>query len=416
MMRCSTRKPAISCGDCAVCDRNRVNRPGRLSDQANGDATDVSWLAWVDVSTGRFYAAAFPAEQVADQLARIQPAELLISDDSQPLLAELDQRRSRSRGGPPGRSAARPRSKRSPNISARSRSKVSVSTRDGRRRLGRAAGRRRGAQLSGRNTKGVARAHRSTSFRTRPSERLAIDPATRRSLELVATMRDGQREGSLLGTLDRTVTCLGARLLADWLAAPLTDVAAINARLDAVAELVTNATVANQLRETLRQIYDIQRLLARVTTGRASPRDLGLRRPHARLLAEGQSETHRPHERSCCSEIEAAARSVRRRPRAARTGARRRLPAHVARRRLHPRRLPRRPRRAARADGRRQAMDGRVSGRRMPADRHREHEGRLQLRCSAITWKSRTRIAKRCRPSTSASKRSKTPSGTSRRS
>jgi DNA mismatch repair protein MutS len=70
------------------------------------------------------------------------------------------------------------------------------------------------------------------------------------------------------------VTCLGARLLADWLAAPLTDVAAINARIDAVDELVTNAAVTNQLRDTLRQIYDIQRLLSRVTTGRASPRDL----------------------------------------------------------------------------------------------------------------------------------------------
>jgi DNA mismatch repair ATPase MutS len=54
----------------------------------------------------------------------------------------------------------------------------------------------------------------------------------------------------------------------------LTDVTAINARIDAVDELVTNATVTSQLRETLRQIYDIQRLLSRVTTGRASPRDL----------------------------------------------------------------------------------------------------------------------------------------------
>ena len=66
------------------------------------------------------------------------------------------------------------------------------------------------------------------------NERLAIDPATRRSLELTATIRDGGRAGSLLGVMDRTVTSLGARLLADWLAAPLVDVPAINARLDAV--------------------------------------------------------------------------------------------------------------------------------------------------------------------------------------
>ena len=71
-------------------------------------------------------------------------------------------------------------------------------------------------------------------------------------------------------SLDRTVTSLGARLLADWLAAPLTDVAAINARIDAVDELVTDATLTSQLRESLREIYDIQRLLSRVTTGRAA--------------------------------------------------------------------------------------------------------------------------------------------------
>ena len=74
--------------------------------------------------------------------------------------------------------------------------------------------------------------------------------------------------------LDRTVSCLGARLLADWLSAPLTDVESIDARLDAVDELVRDAAVASQLRDALRQTYDIQRLLARVTTGRASPRDL----------------------------------------------------------------------------------------------------------------------------------------------
>ena len=107
------------------------------------------------------------------------------------------------------------------------------------------------------------------------SERLAIDPATRRSLELVATLRDGRREGSLLGVLDRTVTCLGARLLADWLAAPLTDVAAINARLDAVDELVANATRHQPApRIASSRFTTSSGCLSRVTTGRASPRDL----------------------------------------------------------------------------------------------------------------------------------------------
>jgi DNA mismatch repair protein MutS len=104
---------------------------------------------------------------------------------------------------------------------------------------------------------------------------LEIDEATRRSLEISRTMREGRREGSLLAVLDRTVTAMGARLLADWLANPLADVAAIDDRLDAVAELAADSRLTDDLREKLHGIYDVQRLLARITTGRATPRDLG---------------------------------------------------------------------------------------------------------------------------------------------
>ena len=103
---------------------------------------------------------------------------------------------------------------------------------------------------------------------------LEIDQATRRSLELTQTLRDQRREGSLLGVIDRTVTSMGARLLADWLANPLTDAPSINARLDSVAELHAETSLAGELRDALRATYDMQRLLARVTTGRATPRDL----------------------------------------------------------------------------------------------------------------------------------------------
>ena len=82
--------------------------------------------------------------------------------------------------------------------------------------------------------------------------------------------------------MDRTVTSMGARLLGEWLAAPLTDVAAIDARLDAVGELHADPAFTGDLREALRSIYDIERLLARVTTGRATPRDLSFVAPHAR--------------------------------------------------------------------------------------------------------------------------------------
>ncbi|MCL4110823.1 UNVERIFIED_CONTAM: hypothetical protein GTU68_039936 [Idotea baltica] len=103
---------------------------------------------------------------------------------------------------------------------------------------------------------------------------LIIDEATRRSLELCRTMRDGNREGSLLAVLDETVTPMGARLLADWLSNPLTSVDAINDRLDSVEEIVGDTMLASDVRDQLKQTYDMQRLTSRVATGRTSPKDL----------------------------------------------------------------------------------------------------------------------------------------------
>src|SRR5262249_21762169 len=101
-----------------------------------------------------------------------------------------------------------------------------------------------------------------------------LDEVTRRSLELTRTLRDGSRDGSLLAVLDRTVTPMGARLLQEWLVAPLADRAAIEARLDAVGELKDEHTLREELRAALADAYDLQRLTARASTGRASPRDL----------------------------------------------------------------------------------------------------------------------------------------------
>ncbi len=103
---------------------------------------------------------------------------------------------------------------------------------------------------------------------------LLIDEATRRSLELTRTMREGRREGSLLSVLDETATPMGARMLAEWLSNPLTDPIAIERRLDAVEELMRDAKLGRELQELLKQAYDMQRLCARVATMRASARDL----------------------------------------------------------------------------------------------------------------------------------------------
>src|SRR5439155_7289411 len=88
------------------------------------------------------------------------------------------------------------------------------------------------------------------------------------------TIRSGSRAGSLLAVIDKTITPMGARLLADWLANPLTSIEEIDSRLDAVGELLADSPLRELLHEQLGGVYDLERLLARVTTGRASPRDL----------------------------------------------------------------------------------------------------------------------------------------------
>jgi len=103
---------------------------------------------------------------------------------------------------------------------------------------------------------------------------LLIDAATRTNLELIRS-NQGARAGSLLAAIDRTVTGAGARELASRLGSPLTDAAAINARLDAVGYLAGEPRLRHTLRETLKGAPDLARALARLALGRGGPRDLG---------------------------------------------------------------------------------------------------------------------------------------------
>ena len=104
---------------------------------------------------------------------------------------------------------------------------------------------------------------------------LVLDETTRTNLEVLRTMREGSRAGSLLGVVDRTVTALGARRLAEWLLAPLLDLDAIRTRQDAVEELSTKAVWREAWAGLLRQVADIERILGRLATGLGTPRDLG---------------------------------------------------------------------------------------------------------------------------------------------
>src|SRR5690606_16580851 len=107
----------------------------------------------------------------------------------------------------------------------------------------------------------------------RVAAHMAIDAATRSSLELLETQR-GTLRGSLRHEIDLCVTAPGSRLLARRLAAPLCDPAAINARLDAVALLHADSALTDRLRPILRSVPDVTRALTRLALGRGGPRDL----------------------------------------------------------------------------------------------------------------------------------------------
>ena len=99
------------------------------------------------------------------------------------------------------------------------------------------------------------------------------DRATRSNLELIRTL-GGERRGSLLAAVDRTVTAAGSRLLAQHLAAPLTDPAEIGHRLDAVAAFVGDPAARTDLRDRLKAAPDLARALSRIVVGRGGPRDI----------------------------------------------------------------------------------------------------------------------------------------------
>ncbi|MBW7932717.1 MAG: DNA mismatch repair protein MutS [Gemmatimonadaceae bacterium] len=108
----------------------------------------------------------------------------------------------------------------------------------------------------------------------RPGGTMPLDEMTRRNLELVESLRGGDTSGTLLSVLDRTQTPMGARLLRQWILAPLTELAAIDGRLDAVGAFVHDASARGALRLALDGVRDVERLSGKTAAGRATPRDV----------------------------------------------------------------------------------------------------------------------------------------------
>ena len=246
---------------------------GTLTEEALLDARSDNWcvaigeaaggvaLAAADVSTGRFLVVALDGGSVTAELARLAAAEVVAAEDS--AHAELA-------------GALRPKAEfDSGAAEARLKRLFGVVTLDGFGQFGRAELAAAGGLVAylDHTAKGALPFLRPPVVH-RASATMAIDAATRESLELTCTAA-GQRKGSLLDAVDRTVTGAGARALAADLGAPLMDRAAIDARLDLVSWLHDDAGQRERLRGALRALPDIGRALGRLVAGRGSPRDLG---------------------------------------------------------------------------------------------------------------------------------------------
>lgn len=262
----------------------RVVTPGTLTEDSLLDPRENNFLAtiviekdragiaWLELSTGRFLLSEVDQRDLAEEIERIKPAECLISDgqtDLTPIRAILYLPGMLAVPRPAwsfAREKARQRLRDQFDLRSLEGFDIDESS------LGVTAA---GALLEYvQETQRGTLGHIVKLENYRRESTLIIDEATRRSLELSRTLRDNKREGSLIDILDQTVSPMGARLLQELLSNPLTRIDALEERLDAVEEFSENPLLCREIRDLLNSTYDLQRLTARIATGRAGPRDL----------------------------------------------------------------------------------------------------------------------------------------------
>jgi len=227
-------------------------------------------IAAADMSTGEFSVAAVARDEIATELARLSPRELLLPDAllMQEDFAALFKSLGLALSPLPGSRFD------SAGVERALKTHYNMLSLEGLGAFSRAELSAAGALVAYLElTQKGAKVSLQRIARVSPSHFMGIDAATRRNLELTQTLA-GQRGGSLLAGMDRTVTASGARLLAARLAAPLTDVKAIGARHDAVEAFAKDSELRRQAREALRSAPDIARALGRLSVARGGPRDL----------------------------------------------------------------------------------------------------------------------------------------------
>jgi len=226
-------------------------------------------LAWIDISTSEFIVAECDRTALAAAIARIEPGEIIVADavysdtELSPYLRSLPAVTPLTRDVFDGATAERRLAAffgvaTTASFGAFSRIELTAAA---------------AAVTYVERTQIGKRPPLSPPVREAAGATLAIDQATRANLELIRTL-GGERRGSLLAAIDRTVTAAGSRLLAQRLAAPLTDPKEIAHRLDAVSAFVNDSAMRGDIRGTLKTVPDLARALARIVIGRGGPRDL----------------------------------------------------------------------------------------------------------------------------------------------
>ncbi len=262
----------------------RIITPGTLTEDTLLDSKQANFLAciaghahalglaWIDMSTGAFYTQTLPASSLAAALERLSPREVLV-----PERLAYDSGMDDALGAIGRALTVQPNSLfDTANAETRLKTLFDVGTLD-------AFGQFTAAEVTaaGSLVDYIARTQKGAMPRLNAPRTLApdavvdIDAATRRNLELTRTL-SGERGGSLLDVIDRTLTGAGSRLLAERLSAPSRHVGEINARLSQVALFVERPAEREMLRGHLKSMPDIERALSRLSVGRGNPRDLGM--------------------------------------------------------------------------------------------------------------------------------------------
>ncbi len=253
---------------------------------AVAEAQGALGLAWVDVSTGDFCTQGLETRHLGAALARIDPGEILVSErllGNDSLFEVWGEWKNKLSSLPSARFESE---------NARRRLEVlyGVGALDGFGAFTRPELAAAGLLVDYVELTQKGKMPRlSTPKRLGDGQVMEIDGATRRNLELSVTM-SGERRGSLLATIDRTVTGPGARLLGEWMAAPLTSVTLIAIRHDMVSYLMDESDQRSRCRAVLSACPDMELALSRLSLGRGGPRDLGLilaglkRAPEVRII------------------------------------------------------------------------------------------------------------------------------------